>query len=282
MHNKLPTLSPCCCRGYLSNSPKEPAPWNERTLKAIHVLQLGRLSLYSALLDPADKAFAAHCDCIYACPKDRPDGKLAQLFDCLCEDHRGKVELLARMEPRMLQSLARKVYDEMDDIKRILNRTMHTIMPEFSFEVGHQFDSSEEHARACIRPERDPRECHKINLSCQGGYGQARVHSRYHSNSVMILSTELVPQLAKVQSDHWQTLYFAALFTLFFWTNGASYQTIEALANVVFVYRSLPFSKLLDKLASRCLDQAAQIAQCPHIHCYDSININTSIFNALE
>ena len=212
MHNKLPTLSPWCCCGYPSNSPKEPVPWNERTLKAIHVLQLGRLSLYSALLkvlDPADKVSAAHYDCIYACPKDRPDGKLAQLFDCLCEDHRGKAQLLARMEPRMLQSLARKVYDEMDDIKRILNRTMHTIMSEFSFEVGHQFDNSEEHARACIRPERDPRECHKINLNCQGEYSQGR----YHSNSVMILSTELVPQLAKVQSD--QTLYFAALFTLF-------------------------------------------------------------------
>ena len=136
-HNLIaqqPIPTPCCCCGHLSNSPREPVPQNERILKAIHVLQLGRLSLYSALLkvlDPADKAFAAHRDRIYACPKDRPDGKLAQLLDCLYEDRRGKAQLLAWMEPRALQSLARKVYDEMDDIKRVLNGTMDTITPEF-------------------------------------------------------------------------------------------------------------------------------------------------------
>ena len=136
-HNLIaqqPIPTPCCCCGHFSNSPKEPVPQNEHILKAIHILQLDQLSLYSALLkvlDPADKAFAAHRDRIYACPKDRPDGKLAQLLDCLYEDHRGKAQLLTWMEPHALQSLARKVYDKMDNIKHILNGTMDTIMPEF-------------------------------------------------------------------------------------------------------------------------------------------------------
>jgi hypothetical protein len=84
--------------------------------KAIHILQLRRLSLFSALLkvlDPTEKDFTTHRDRIYACPKDRPDGKLAQLLDCM----RGKAQLIAWMEPRVLQSVARKVYDEMDDVK---------------------------------------------------------------------------------------------------------------------------------------------------------------------
>jgi hypothetical protein len=108
--------STCCCCGLPSNSPKGPVPQNERIQKAIHILQLRRLSPFSALLkvlDPTEKDFTIHRDRIYACPKDRPDGKLAQLLDCM----RGKAQLLAWMEPRVLQSVARKVYDEMDDVK---------------------------------------------------------------------------------------------------------------------------------------------------------------------
>ncbi|KAF8548760.1 hypothetical protein OG21DRAFT_683995 [Imleria badia] len=131
------TQTPCCFCGHLLNTPKESVPQDERILNAIHVLQLGRLSLFSALLkvlDPMDKAFATHRDRIYACPKDRPNGKLAQLLDRLYEDHRGKAQLLAWMEPRALQSVARKVYDEMDDIKHILSGTIDTITPEFLLE----------------------------------------------------------------------------------------------------------------------------------------------------
>ncbi|KAF8138710.1 hypothetical protein EV363DRAFT_1155261 [Boletus edulis] len=53
---------------------------------------------------------------IYACSKDQPRGKLAQSLDCLYQDPRSKAPLLAWMEPHALQLVARKVYNEMDDV----------------------------------------------------------------------------------------------------------------------------------------------------------------------
>jgi hypothetical protein len=126
--------TPCCCCGHLSDSPKQPVPLNERIQRAIHVLQLDRLSLFAALLkvlDPAQKDFATHRDRIYACTKDQPHGKLALLLDCLYEDPRGKAQLLAWMEPHAFRTVARKVYTEMDDIKRALHGTIDTVSPEF-------------------------------------------------------------------------------------------------------------------------------------------------------
>ena len=111
--------TPCCCCGHLLDSPKQPVPLNEHIQRAIHVLQLGRLLLFAALLkvlDSTQKDFATHCDHIYACTKDQPHGKLALLLDCQYEDPRGKAQLLAWMEPHAFQSVARKVYDEMDNI----------------------------------------------------------------------------------------------------------------------------------------------------------------------
>ena len=184
------------------------------------------------------------------------------------------------MEPRVLQSLARKVYNEMDDIKRILNRTMCTITPGFFFEVGHQFDSSEEHARACTRPERDPRECRTINPSFQEEYSQGRVHSRYHSNSVMILIHRACFTTSKgaVRSN---TLLRRSVYSLSLDERGIA-PDHRSPPKCSFCISFTSLLKLLDKLASQCLDQAVQVAQCPHSLCYNSININTSIFNAPE
>ena len=89
-------------------------------------------SLHKVLrVDSAQKEFATHRDRIYTCTKDQPLGKLALLLDCLYEDPRGKAQILAWMEPRALQSIARKVYNEMDDVKHILSGTINTILPEF-------------------------------------------------------------------------------------------------------------------------------------------------------
>ncbi|KAF8122758.1 hypothetical protein EV363DRAFT_1261634 [Boletus edulis] len=60
--------------------------------------------------------FATYRGPIYACSKDQPHGKLAQLLDCLYQDPHSKAQLLAWMEAHALQLVARKVYNEMDDV----------------------------------------------------------------------------------------------------------------------------------------------------------------------
>jgi len=125
--------STCCCCGLPSNSPKGPVPQNKQIQKVIHILQLERLSLFSALLkvlDPTEKDFMIHHDHIYACIKDRPDRKLAQLLDYLYGDQHGRAQLLTWMEPHALQSIAWKVDDEMDDVKHVLSETINTILPK--------------------------------------------------------------------------------------------------------------------------------------------------------
>ncbi|KAF8127462.1 hypothetical protein EV363DRAFT_1172514 [Boletus edulis] len=72
--------------------------------------------------------FATYRGHIYACSKDQPHGKLAQLLDY--QDPRSKAQLLAWMEPHVLQLVAWKVYNEMDDVKHILSGTIDTISPE--------------------------------------------------------------------------------------------------------------------------------------------------------
>ena len=72
-----------------------------------------------------------HHDRIYACTKDQPHGKLALLLDCLYEDPCGKAQLLAWMEPHAFQSVAQKVYDEMDDVKQALHGMIDTVSPDF-------------------------------------------------------------------------------------------------------------------------------------------------------
>jgi len=86
----------------------------------------------------------------------------------------------------------------------------------------------------------------------------------------------IITQLAKLRSNY--SHYLAAPFSLFLWTNGASRQTIEALAQCGLCVSFTSLSTLLNQLASQCVDKAIQIARRPHILCYDNINISTSIF----
>ncbi|KAF8135386.1 hypothetical protein EV363DRAFT_1159004, partial [Boletus edulis] len=58
-------------------------------------------------------------------------------------------------EPHALQSVARKVYNEMDDVQHILSGTIDTLSPD----VGHQFDGWEDHILKCpARSDRASRE----------------------------------------------------------------------------------------------------------------------------
>ena len=86
----------------------------------------------------------------------------------------------------------------------------------------------------------------------------------------------MITQLAKLHSNY--SLFFAALFSLFLWTNGTSCQVIKALTQCGLCISFTSLFTLLNQLASQCVDQAIQIAQHPHIFCYDNINISTSIF----
>ncbi|KAH0828669.1 hypothetical protein J3R83DRAFT_3035 [Lanmaoa asiatica] len=98
-------------------------------------------------------------------------------------------------------------------------------------------------------------------------------------NSIKLCITAcniIVAQLAKERSQH--ALYFAMLFTLFLWTNGASHQTIEALHKCGLCISFSALSILLNQLASGSLSRAAHIARGPHVLCWDNINIKMSIF----
>ncbi|KAG1908727.1 uncharacterized protein F5891DRAFT_936980 [Suillus fuscotomentosus] len=86
----------------------------------------------------------------------------------------------------------------------------------------------------------------------------------------------IITQLASQRSHH--SLFLAAPFTLFLWTNGASRQTIEALYKCSLCISFTSLLTLLEKLAARCLEHARQLVRQPHVMCYDNINISTSIF----
>ncbi|KAF9218877.1 hypothetical protein BS17DRAFT_790440 [Gyrodon lividus] len=67
----------------------------------------------------------------------------------------------------------------------------------------------------------------------------------------------MITQLAKQRSNH--SLYAAAPFTLFLWTNGASRQTIETLAQCGLCISFTSLCALLNNLASQYLDRAMQV-----------------------
>ena len=85
----------------------------------------------------------------------------------------------------------------------------------------------------------------------------------------------IVTQLATQHSHH--SLFFAAPFSLFLWTNGVSRQTIEALYKCGLSISFTSLSVLLNKLSTQCLEQAVTVGRGPHMLCYDNINISMSI-----
>lgn len=86
----------------------------------------------------------------------------------------------------------------------------------------------------------------------------------------------VISQLAKLRSHH--SLFFAAPFTLFAWVNGASRQTIEALYQCGLAISFPSLLRLLNNLATRCIEDATRAALDSHLFCYDNINISTSIY----
>ena len=100
---------------------------NERIQRAIDILQEGRLSLLTALIKVLDPSFSAYHGGFYACTKDRPTGKLANLLDKIWSNSQGRSQILAWMELQMLSLVMQRVSDEMDGVKNSLQGKISSI-----------------------------------------------------------------------------------------------------------------------------------------------------------
>lgn len=116
------------CGASLHHSRKERVSVNERIKRAMLVLHQSRLSLVTALiavLDPSQQDFTIFRSKVYK------SGKLHRLLDTIFEDTRGSSSLLAWMEPRAIETVSQKVYNEMDNIKEDIQLKIDSITPEF-------------------------------------------------------------------------------------------------------------------------------------------------------
>ena len=123
------------CGASLHHSHKERVSVNGRIKRAMLVLHQSRLSLVTALiavLDPSQQDFTIFRSKVYK------SGKLHWLLDTIFKDTWGSSSLLAWMEPRAIETVSQKVYNEMDNIKEDIQLKIDSITPEFlaSWDVG--------------------------------------------------------------------------------------------------------------------------------------------------
>ncbi|KIJ57431.1 hypothetical protein HYDPIDRAFT_171701, partial [Hydnomerulius pinastri MD-312] len=252
-----------------SKSANERVPANERIRNALAILRKGKISLLDFLakvLDPSEKDYASYRDRMYTPPKDGAPRKLDRVFDLILSDPRGGPLLTHWMGPHAIKMVSRKIYDEMDDVKDELRGTIDTITSAFllQWDINSTVTDVMDNNAPILNEV----------LECAAQTDRAR-----KENTLKTCNTArnvVVTQLAR-QRSHF-SVYFAAPFTLFLWTNGASRQTIEALAQCGLCVSFPSLFKLLKNLASQSVARALQVAQGPHILCYDNINISTSIF----
>ncbi|KAF8122361.1 hypothetical protein EV363DRAFT_1094268, partial [Boletus edulis] len=232
---------------------------------ALQVLRGGRLSLLDCvlhILDSSKQDFAAYRRLFLA----NPSGKLIKMLDLLFETEQGRTHLLRWMEPHAVDLVSQKVSDEMDVVKKTLGGTVGTITPDslrtwdINTFIGSLVDT------------KAPVTGHILRTAAETD----RAKQKNKIKSCSTACNVIITQLAKERSQ--LTIYFAAPFTLFLWTNGASRQTIEALHKCGLCISFSSLTKLVNNLAAQVLDQAARFARGPHVMCYDNINISTSIF----
>ncbi|KAF8452793.1 hypothetical protein L210DRAFT_3608609 [Boletus edulis BED1] len=178
------------------------------------------------------------------------------------------------MEPHAVDLVSQKVSDEMDVIKKTLGGTVGTITPDslrtwdINTFIGSLVDT------------KAPITGHILRTAAETDHAKQKnkIKSLYTKQYIDLLKAcnVIITQLAKEHSQ--LTIYFAAPFTFFLWTNGASRQTIEALHKCGLCISFSSLTKLINNLAAQVLDQAARFAHGPHVMCYDNINISTSIF----
>ena len=73
-------------------------------------------------------------------------------------------------------------------------------------------------------------------------------------------------------------MQFPALLGLFWWSSGASRQSIHTLQRCGLSISYDSIIRILSQLSPKCLAEAQPIAQSPHLATYDNINISTSTF----
>ncbi|KIJ05902.1 hypothetical protein PAXINDRAFT_20870 [Paxillus involutus ATCC 200175] len=238
---------------------------HERIQQALHVIRSGRISFLDfilAILDPSEPDFLTYRTRFLA----DSSGKFAKMLDRIHENERGRVHLLRWIEPRAVELVCEKIMSEMDDVKSALAGTIKTITPEslLSWDVNTFIGS--------VVDQSAPTTGQVLKTA-------ARTERARENNTIKTGETAcnvIIAQLAKERSD--RTLYFAAPFTLFLFTNGVSRQTIEALHKCGLCISFTSLTTLLRSLATQSLERATHIARGPHVMCYDNINISTSIF----
>ncbi|KAF8130337.1 hypothetical protein EV363DRAFT_1584323 [Boletus edulis] len=237
---------------------------DERIRKVLQFLRQGRISLLDCILDILDPSKLG----FVACRKlflSNPSGKLTRMLDLIFGNDHGRVHLLRWMEPHAIDLVCTKVSNEMDDVKRSLGGTLGSITPESlrGWDVNTFIGS--------VVNEKAPVTGRILQTAART--------DRAKKNKIKTSSTAcnvIIAQLAKERSQ--LSIYFAAPFSLFLWTNGASRQTIEALHKCGLCMSFPSLTKLISNLAAQSLEQATRIARGPHVMCYDNINISTSIF----
>ena len=73
-------------------------------------------------------------------------------------------------------------------------------------------------------------------------------------------------------------MQFQALLGLFWWTSGASRQSIHTLQRCGLSISYDSINQILSKLSPKCLAEAQPIGQSSHLATYDNINISLSSF----
>ncbi|KIK83851.1 hypothetical protein PAXRUDRAFT_152989 [Paxillus rubicundulus Ve08.2h10] len=170
------------------------------------------------------------------------------------------------MQSHAITSVTKTIYDKMDHVKAALQITLDSIMPDFlmSWDMNSFMSAN-------VDPE-SPILCQILGAAMQTERGAKENKIKDGSTACHAVVT----QLAKQHSN--QSNYFTAPFTLSLWTSGASRQTIEALHRCSLCISFPLLLNLINNLAKHCLERVSQIAQGPHLMCYDNINISTSIF----
>ncbi|KAN0073710.1 hypothetical protein V8E55_011964 [Tylopilus felleus] len=170
------------------------------------------------------------------------------------------------MEPHAIALVLDKVAKEMDEIKGALEGKICTITPEslLTWDINSVIGPLVQKSAPTLG--------HLLQVAAQ----TTRARENNKIKSCVTACNMIVTQLAKERSQ--QSLYFAASFSLFLWTNGASCQTIKALHKCGLCISFSALSNLLDRLALQSLERARHTAHGLHVLCWDNINIKMSTF----
>ncbi|KAF8425829.1 hypothetical protein L210DRAFT_986551 [Boletus edulis BED1] len=244
----------------------EPASGPKQRLKTIlQILRDGRMSVLDFLLQilRSDKAdFVKHREQFFS----NPSGKVIKLLDLIFRDKKGRMVPIPWMEQHATDLVIEKVVKETDGVKKALVWTTKSAAPDglLTWDIGGAIGPLVTNQAPALGP------------VLQAAAKTKRARDKNKIKTSTAACSAIVTQLAKERSQH--ALYFAIPFALFFWTNGAPRQTIEALHKCGLGISFSSLTVLLHQLAGESLQRAARVISGPHALCWDNINIKTSIF----